>query len=1697
MAKRDVELVVRARNEATKAVDSVSDALKRLNDIQNQVVVGAGKASTGLDGLKGSATELKARLDTLKALETVVGQLDRATAAVGRLEAEVTGTQADIAKLTAETQKAAAAALGLRNAASSTTDAIREQKEVIAEVRTDLTATNRELRIAEAANRKLAGAVALQTAPNKELSAEYEQQQVALARLKKQQAELSATLATQVGHLDKLKAELSQTNSALRTAEGAEKRFAAEAARTASALEQQQAAVAQAKGDLATIDGVAKKAAAALGTVAASSAEVQAESKAAAVELDRVTTALKKQNAAVGSGAALGPAAAATANYRAQRQELENLERSYREFQDAASAAGRTLSQTQGATAEQRAQFERLRAATVAAKDAYLQQAQALSQLRGTADSSFAAFNQRVNQLTGETRQAESASKGLLGSLKQVVNEFFRAATASQQLAGGMGRAAASTNGLRGAFSGLYGESRRSLSLLQRVRGEVISLATAYVGLFGAISQLRGVTNTFTSFQAVQQRLGVLLSRNTQDVERELRFLRAESDRLGISFEVLAGQYTKFALAAQQNGFDLGATREIFVSLAEAGRVIGLNGDEMTRIFNAFTQIVNKGKVSAEELNQQLGEALPAAMGLFATALGVTTAELAKMMQQGEVFSTESNLLLVGQRLQEVYGAQLPDALDTTAAKIGRFQNAIYNAQLAVANGGFIDALNDALEELNTFFDSTQGKSFFADLGAAAGKLIQVLVVLLDNFDLLVKAGIAFVAIKLLPSFTSLFAALKTGAVLFGTVTGLMKTNTAETVVLTGAQRVFAATTTAVTARIDVLRASLVATAGASVAARAGLASLSFVLSGVRSLVIGVSAAFRGLWAAIGGLPGLILTGVTLALSGWLTSTDDLNDALTEHQRIMEIVRGQYNDIKDLATGWQGAIEGLTLLEAQNSLDKLKAKLDETWESLERLSEAPGRIVIGRQNVTDVRALIDIVTQARAAGTGLDDLKQQISDFSQSAGGMGRAIATELIEVINNAEGVEDSIAEATVVVEGFTRPLEEAEAGVVAFNGVIADVPPVVVEATDELGNMRAAIRSLKEMIPEFADELEREDAFGKLGEALVEAGISLDAFKLNFQGLFGLGEGLGPLLAKLAQLAPLIAAAVGEINRVDVDALAASIQVPGGGGMQTAFDLIRRREGFSATPYNDPRTDANGNQIGPDILRAGFGSNTFTDANGNVHVVVEGTVVTEDDATRDLVRRIAEFQTTVIRQIGADRFGAFSEQQQAVLTSIAYNYGSLPERIVDEVRSGSAEEIANAIRGLAGDNGGVNRGRRNEEADLFIAGHNRELILANDEIIADQEEIAQQTRDRIEAQQFEISQQELLNAGRERQAAIEEALREAREENANITQEELDLIAQQTGQLFDLANAERLREERKEAAMERVNTLLNQQKEIEDSIELLKQRGDAESLSQVAALEAELATVKTDLAEAVTSAMAMAEALGDEAMVANLRNVGLALRDASQNAQFLGLSVQQVGQLGQSFVSGFVGFIDQAAASIAEAVKGTITWKEAIGQVWDSFRQFAANFLLEIAKMIIQQAIMNALQKAFGGGGGVMGAFVSAFHTGGIAGKGRSGRRQVAPSWFDGAVRMHTGGIAGIKPGEVPAILRVGEEVLTENDPRHMANGGGGISQQAPKVKIINTFDPSEVMSAALGTEEGEKVLLNFVRMNARGMNAALQGG
>lgn len=140
---------------------------------------------------------------------------------------------------------------------------------------------------------------------------------------------------------------------------------------------------------------------------------------------------------------------------------------------------------------------------------------------------------------------------------------------------------------------------------------------------------------------------------------------------------------------------------------------------------------------------------------------------------------------------------------------------------------------------------------------------------------------------------------------------------------------------------------------------------------------------------------------------------------------------------------------------------------------------------------------------------------------------------------------------------------------------------------------------------------------------------------------------------------------------------------------------------------------------------------------------------------------------------------------------------------------------------------------------------------------------------------------------------------------------------------------------------------------------------------------------------------------------------------RAARENAQQWEQFGNAIANTAQSALSGFVNDLRNGVSA------------------GDAFRNMLNRIVDGLINMAIQSLFsknaLGSLFSGFGGGGGFdLGAgIVGIAHTGGVAGQ-QSVRRWVNPAVFAGAPRYHSGGVAGLRPGEVPAILQRGELII-----------------------------------------------------------------
>ena len=291
-------------------------------------------------------------------------------------------------------------------------------------------------------------------------------------------------------------------------------------------------------------------------------------------------------------------------------------------------------------------------------------------------------------------------------------------------------------------------------------------------------------------------------------------------------------------------------------------------------------------------------------------------------------------------------------------------------------------------------------------------------------------------------------------------------------------------------------------------------------------------------------------------------------------------------------------------------------------------------------------------------------------------------------------------------------------------------------------------------------------------------------------------------------------------------------------------------------------------------------------------------------------------------------------------------------------------------------------------------------------------------------------------------------------------------------------------------ETQVSKINAELEQRKAQEELLITMYRNGQITQEAYYAKLNEQMSESDVRLQSLVASAQQLQAAFGGVASA----SATLALENATNSAAVsigkLNQEQENAKAINEELKNGFVSTFKAGAQAIAGMVTGQKTLADGFMDVMAAFGQWAADFLMKIAEMILQQLLFNALQGAFGGAsmtGGLGGAMSSVMtgitaakrHNGGLAGQGVG--RSYSPLVFANAPRYHTGGIVGLQPNEVPAILQRGEEVLTKQDPRHRNNGGAsGSSGSEQPITVVNSFDPIDALGKALASTKGRKVLI-----------------
>ena len=136
------------------------------------------------------------------------------------------------------------------------------------------------------------------------------------------------------------------------------------------------------------------------------------------------------------------------------------------------------------------------------------------------------------------------------------------------------------------------------------------------------------------------QKLRIALKGVTKDqstFEEGLRIISETSTKLNVPIAASTKQFTTLAASVLGSGGSIKDAEEVFTGVSNAIKATGGNAEDVQSAIRAMSQIFGKGKVSAEELQGQLGERLAGAVVKFAEANGSSLQKLQKDLRDGTV----------------------------------------------------------------------------------------------------------------------------------------------------------------------------------------------------------------------------------------------------------------------------------------------------------------------------------------------------------------------------------------------------------------------------------------------------------------------------------------------------------------------------------------------------------------------------------------------------------------------------------------------------------------------------------------------------------------------------------------------------------------------------------------------------------------------------------------------------------------------------------------------------------------------------------------------------------------------------------------------------------------------------------------------------------------------------------------------------
>lgn len=325
-------------------------------------------------------------------------------------------------------------------------------------------------------------------------------------------------------------------------------------------------------------------------------------------------------------------------------------------------------------------------------------------------------------KLNNAQKKFNQTQEGSVTSLRQQVNQATQVRDSIARIVTQTDQYGRSVKGINPAWADANKQVEQLNVKLAQASGNYMQIIKAQVPQFG---QLLSIGNSLTqvvqvaqavviAFQSIAGAADALVQREKQiqglklalggfissqsEVTQVLASAKGVSLEYGASLTQVEQAYKRVTPAILASGGTLGETEDVIASLAARTTQLGLNTEQSGRYIEAFAQVMGKGKLQSEELNQQFSELDGALRSQIASYLasehGIT--DLNEAMKNGEVTAG---------LFREAFIAVSASAREELAGAIGEVQSRIDSLNIQQIEN-IKNTLNTiSLEELNKVFD--------------------------------------------------------------------------------------------------------------------------------------------------------------------------------------------------------------------------------------------------------------------------------------------------------------------------------------------------------------------------------------------------------------------------------------------------------------------------------------------------------------------------------------------------------------------------------------------------------------------------------------------------------------------------------------------------------------------------------------------------------------------------------------------------------------------------------------------------------------------------------------------------------------------------------------------------------------------------------------------------------------------------------